>query len=52
MELKVKVIRVLILKELGSELYKETLNQVIKIRETINISDRSFLDELNDKLVN
>jgi hypothetical protein len=51
LELKMKIIRVLILKELSSELFKETLNQVIKLRESITISDRSFVEDLNDKLV-
>ena len=51
LELKMKIIRVLILKELGSELFKETLNQVIKLRESITISDRSFVEDLNEKLV-
>jgi hypothetical protein len=46
-----KIIRVLLLKELGSELFKETLNQVIKLKESIIVSDRSFLEDLSDKLV-
>jgi hypothetical protein len=50
LELKFKMIRVLILKELGSELYKETLNSVIKLKEAYNIGDRSFVEELSDKL--
>lgn len=51
LELKFKMIRVLILKELGSELYKETLNQVVKIKDSYNIGDRSFVEELNEKLL-
>lgn len=50
LELKFKMIRVLILKELGSELYKETLNQVVKLKDTYNIGDKSFVEELNEKL--
>jgi len=46
-----KIIRVLLLKELGSELFKETLNQVLKLKENIVFSDRSFLEDLSDKLV-
>jgi len=46
-----KIIRVLLLKELGSELFKETLNQVLKLKENIVFSDRSFLEDLIDKLV-
>lgn len=51
LELKIKIIRVLILKELGSELFKETLNQVLKLRDSVIITDRSFLEDLNEKLV-
>jgi hypothetical protein len=50
LELKFKIIRVLILKELESDLYKETLSQVNKLKDTYNIGDRSFLEELEDKL--
>lgn len=50
LELKFKIIRVLILKDLGSELYRETLNQVLKLRDTFKIGDESFLQDLNDKL--
>ena len=50
LELKFKIVRVLILKELGSDLYKETLNQVLKLRDLYKISDESFLQELNEKL--
>ena len=49
LDLKIKIIRVLILKELGSDLFKETLNNVIKQRDSIIVSDRSFLEDLNDK---
>jgi hypothetical protein len=51
LELKIKIIRVLILKELGSELFKETLNQVLKLRDSLIITDRLFLEDLNEKLV-
>ena len=50
LELKFKIIRVLILKELGSELYKETLNQVMASIEKYKIGDESFLQDLTDKL--
>ena len=50
LELKFKIVRVLILKELGSDLYKETLNQVLKLRDLYKISDEYFLQELNEKL--
>jgi len=51
LELKFKIIRVLILKELGSELYRETLNQVLKLRDMYKIADESFLQDLNEKLI-
>lgn len=51
LDFKFKIIRVLILKELESELYKENLNQVLKLKETIIMSDKSFLLDLNDRLI-
>lgn len=50
LELKFKIIRVLILKELGSELYKENMNQVLASIEKYKIGDESFLQDLSDKL--
>jgi hypothetical protein len=49
--LKFKIIRFLILKELNSTVYKEVLSQVIKLRDSYNIVDKTFIDELNDKLI-
>ena len=50
--LKFKIIYFLILKEMGSNKYKEVLNQVIKLRDSYNVIDKAFLDDLNDKLIN
>jgi hypothetical protein len=49
--LKFKIIRFLILKELNSTVYKEVLSQVIKLRDSYNVVDKAFLDDLNDKLI-
>ena len=51
LDLKFKIIRVLILKELESELFKENMNQVLKLKETVIMSDKSFLMDLNDRLI-
>jgi hypothetical protein len=49
--LKFKIIRFLILKEMNSTVYKEVLSQVIKLRDSCNVVDKAFLDDLNDKLI-
>jgi hypothetical protein len=50
LELKFKIIRVLILKAMGSDLYKETLAQVNKLKDSTYITDRTFLEDLEEKL--
>lgn len=49
MELKLKVIRTLILKELGLE-YKEYLNQVFRLRDSFRDFLDPFYESLKDKL--
>ena len=49
MELKLKIIRTLILKELGLE-YKEYLNQVFRLRDSFKDYSDPFYESLKDKL--
>ncbi len=49
MELKLKIIRTLILKELGLE-YKEYLNQVFRLRDSLKDYSDPFYESLKDKL--
>ncbi len=49
MELKLKIIRTLILKELGLE-YKEYLNQVFRLRDSSRDFSDPFYESLKDKL--
>jgi len=48
-ELKLKIIRTLILKELGLE-YKEYLNQVFRLRDSLKDYSDPFYESLKDKL--
>jgi hypothetical protein len=50
LELKLKIIRTLILKELGYE-YKEYLNQVFRLRDSLKDTSDPFLESLKEKLV-
>jgi hypothetical protein len=50
LEFKFKIVRALILKALGSDLYKETLAQINKMKESSFIGDRSYVEDLEDKL--
>lgn len=49
MEFKLKIIRTLILKELGLE-YKEYLNQVFRLRDSMRDYSDPFYESLKDKL--
>ena len=49
MELKLKIVRTLILKELGLE-YKEYLNQVFRLRDSSRDFSDPFYESLKDKL--
>lgn len=52
LDLKFKIIRVLILREFNPENYKEHLKEVIKLRDSItNFLDKSFFEDLNEKLI-
>jgi hypothetical protein len=51
-ELKFRIIQSLILKERDANLFREYLTKVNKLKDSnLNILDKSFVDDLNDKLI-
>jgi len=48
LDFKFKILRVLIMKAMKNDIYKENLSQAMKLKDSPNISDKNFIQDLNE----